>query len=150
MKSINFTIVTQERVVYEDNVLRVTVPTRSGEITILPRHAPLVSLLKAGVMTVYKQDGEHVLSTSGGIIEVRPGSKVVILADTAERGEEIDEERAEAARRRAEEMLKEKEKLSDVQFAALQAQIEKEVKGIKAARKYRRLPPVRNGTNVGK
>ncbi len=139
MAKINFKIITMERVVYEDEVEQVTIPTAAGEITVLPRHAPLVSLLKPGELRIRKDGYDVLLSVSTGFVEVRPKSEVIILADTAERAEEIDLERAEQARRRAEEMLKEKERLDDVQFARLQAQLEKELARLKVGRRYRKL-----------
>lgn len=132
---LRFKIVTLERVVYEDEVDAVTVPTVDGEITILPRHTALVSLLKAGQLKVQKQDAELLLSVSSGFVEVRPGSELIILADTAERAEEIDLERAEAARARVEQMLKEKEQLDDMAFAHLQAQLEKELARVKVGKR---------------
>ncbi len=139
MEKINFKIITLERVVYEDEIDQVTIPTQAGEITVLARHTPLVSLLKPGELRIKKDGYDVLLSVSTGFVEVRPKSEVVILADTAERAEEIDLERAEEGRRRAEEMLKEKERLDDVQFARLQAQLEKELARLKVGRRYRKL-----------
>ncbi len=139
MAKINFKIITMERIVYEDEVEQVTIPTAAGEITVLPRHAPLVSLLKPGELRIRKDGYDVLLSVSTGFVEVRPKSEVIILADTAERAEEIDLERAEQARKRAEEMLKEKERLDDVKFARLQAQLEKELARLKVGRRYRKL-----------
>ncbi len=139
MEKINFKIITLERVVYEDEVDQVTIPTQAGEITVLARHTPLVSLLKPGELRIKKDGYDVLLSVSTGFVEVRPKSEVIILADTAERAEEIDLERAEEGRRRAEEMLREKERLDDVQFARLQAQLEKELARLKVGRRYRKL-----------
>ncbi len=139
MAKINFKIITMERIVYEDEIEQVTIPTTAGEITVLPRHAPLVSLLRPGELRIRKDGYDVLLSVSTGFVEVRPKSEVIILADTAERAEEIDLERAEQARKRAEEMLKEKERLDDVQFARLQAQLEKELARLKVGHRYRKL-----------
>ena len=135
MKKIHFKIVTPERVVYESDIDQVTIPTKSGEITVLANHTPLVSLISPGEMVVKKNNNIHSFAVASGFIEVRPRSEVVILADTAERAEEIDLERAEAARDRAHAMLSEKEKLSDVQFAKLQAVLEREMARIKVRNK---------------
>lgn len=136
---INFKIVTPDGVVYEDMVEQVTVPTTSGEITILPNHIPLVSVLKAGELKLQKDKVELGIAVSGGIVENKAGNKLYIMADTAERAEHIDIERAEEARKRAEELLKQKENVADVDFARLQANIERELARVKVAKKYRKL-----------
>lgn len=100
-------IVTGERVVYqEQDVDMVIAPGADGSLGILPRHAALFSLLAAGEMIVRKGTDEQQLAVFGGFLEVA-NNRVLILADTAERIEEIDEERAERARQRAEAALQE-------------------------------------------
>lgn len=97
-------IVTAERVVLADEVDQLNVSTRDGRIGILPRHAPLLTILEAGQMDIIK-DGERTpYALSGGFLEVH-SNRVTILADTVERADEIDEARAEQARRRAQERL---------------------------------------------
>lgn len=135
---LNFKIVTPDGVIYHDDVEQVTVPTTSGEITILPKHIPLVSVLKAGGLVVQKEGRRLGLSVSGGIIEMRPDDKLIIMADTAERAEHIDISRAEEARKRAEELLKQKENVADVDFARIQANLERELARIKVAKKYKK------------
>jgi len=135
---IKFKIITLEKTVYEDEVDGITIPTTDGEITVLSRHTPLVAILKPGSMLIKKDGQEVLLSVSSGFIEVRQDSEVVILADTAERAEEIDIERAEAARARVEQMMKEKESIDDVSFARLQAQLEKELARVKVGRRHHR------------
>lgn len=101
-------IVTPERKVYSDEVDMVITRAAEGDIGILPRHAPLVSPLKITAVRIKKGDQESVIAVSGGFLEVRP-DKVTILAETAELPEEIDVERAKAAKERAEARLKSKE-----------------------------------------
>ena len=138
-KRIKFEIATPERVVLKEEILQVTVPTQEGEITVLPKHSPLVSILKPGVLELKKLDGEiEIISVSGGFIEVLL-NKVIILANTAERAEEIDIERAEGARKRAEESLKDMRSVDASQFAQLAAQIEKELARVRSAKKWRSL-----------
>jgi len=138
-KRIKFEIATPERVVLKDEILQVTVPTIEGDITILPKHSPLVSILKPGVLELKKIDGSlEIISVSGGFVEVLL-NKTIILADTAERAEEIDLERAEEARKRAEESLKNLRDIDATQFANLSAQIEKELARTRSARKWRNL-----------
>ncbi|MFA5211021.1 MAG: ATP synthase F1 subunit epsilon [Patescibacteria group bacterium] len=136
---IDFKIVKPEGIVYEDLIEKVTIPTMDGEITVLPEHLPLVSVLSTGVITIHKKDFEVDLAVSGGILEIRPDSKVYIMADSAERAEDIDLERAEQARQRAEKLLKEENKIDDIEFAKLQAIIEREMNRIRLGKKYKKL-----------
>jgi F-type H+-transporting ATPase subunit epsilon len=96
-------VVTGERIVYQaSDVDMVVAPGSEGVLGILPGHAPLISLLTNGELRVKKGNDEESLVVFGGFIEV-DRTKVIVLADTAERSSEIDLERAEAARRNAEE-----------------------------------------------
>jgi len=100
-------IVTQERRVYSaDDVEMVIAPGAEGEMGVLPHHAPLMTSLEEGVMRVkHTTGGEELVAIHGGFMEVLP-DKVTVLADAAERAEEIDTARAEESRRRAEETMK--------------------------------------------
>jgi F-type H+-transporting ATPase subunit epsilon len=104
MSSLKIDIVTAERVVYSEDVDAVIAPGIEGQLGILPHHAPLMTTLQAGELRVKRGSEEDTLAISGGFLEVRP-DRVIILADTAERAEEIDMERAEAAKQRAEQRL---------------------------------------------
>ncbi len=104
MPGILLDIVTAERMVYSDNVDMVIAPGFEGQLGILPHHTPLMTTLLPGELRVKKGDEEVSLAISGGFLEVRP-DRVVVLADAAERAEEIDVERAEEARKRARERL---------------------------------------------
>ena len=100
----NLEIITAERQVYSDEVDMVIAPGFDGQLGILPMHAPLMTMLKPGELTVRK-DGENMyVAVSGGFMEVL-GNKVSVLADACERSDEIDEQRAEQAVRRAQERL---------------------------------------------
>jgi F-type H+-transporting ATPase subunit epsilon len=105
MSSLKVDIVTAERVVYSSDVDIIIAPGVEGQLGILPHHAPLMTILQAGELVVRKDGQEESLAISGGFLEVRP-DRVIILADSAERAEEIDVARAEAARKRAEERLR--------------------------------------------
>ena len=134
--TLHFEIVTPEKVVLKQEALQVTVPTKQGEITVLPNHIPLVASLMPGVIEIMKTDRSlDTMAVSGGFIEVLP-DKVVILADTAERAADIDEARAEEARQRAEKLMAEKRE--DVDFSAVQAKIAKELARVKAVRRHKR------------
>ena len=102
MPSIQVEIVTAERVVFTGEATEEVAPGSDGQLGILPFHAPLMTSLAAGELIVREERQETVMAVSGGFIEVRP-DRIIILADQAERAEEIDIERAQAARKRAEE-----------------------------------------------
>lgn len=141
-KTIKFEIVTPERVVLKEDVLQATIPTRNGEITILPNHIPLVSILKPGVLEVKRPDNQiEIISVSGGFIEVLEG-KIVILADTAEIAHELDEQRIEEARQKAEDMKKWKD-IDEMQFAEISALIEKQMARSKAVKRWRNLQNIK-------
>src|SRR3989338_2595361 len=105
--SFRLEIITPEKVVYSQEVQQVTLPTQQGEITVLPHHVPLVSSVAAGELKIVDVTGESYLAISGGLLQVDPAG-VRILADTAERVDEIDVARAEVARQRALELIKQK------------------------------------------
>jgi F-type H+-transporting ATPase subunit epsilon len=97
-------IVSQDRLVFEGDADIVVLPGTDGEMGILPHHAPLLTTLKIGIIKVRSGGKEEVFTVAGGVAEVQPDI-VTILADAAENVEEIDVARAEAARKRAEEIL---------------------------------------------
>lgn len=116
-KPFRLKIVTLEREVYSQDVASVVVPGTAGEMAILADHAPLISTLGDGVVTVVEPDGERFIAVSGGFVEVKDG-EVVLLPDLAERSEEIDIAKVEEAKRRAEEILAKREALTDEQIQA--------------------------------
>ena len=136
---LKFKIATPERVVYEDEVKQVSIPTTTGEITILPNHIPLVSVIQAGEMKIVDKEGEHVLAIASGFVEVRANNEVIILADHAERAEEIDLEQAEEARKRAEKEIVEARDREDVDYARLQGMMDKEMNRIRVGKKYKQV-----------
>ncbi len=102
---IQLEVVTVERPIFNDEVDMVIAPGSEGVLGILPRHAPLLTALNYGELIIRKQGEEdQILAIGGGFMEVQP-SKVTVLADVAERADEINVERAEAARDRAEQLL---------------------------------------------
>ena len=117
---IHLEIVTAERVVMSDDVDQINAPTKDGRVGILPRHAPLLTVLDVGQLDIIKDGSTTSLAVSGGFMEVLP-SRVTILADTAERADEIDEARAEAARRQAEERIAQRQ--SDQEMALAEAEL---------------------------
>ncbi len=103
--TIRFEFIAQERIVYQDDVNMVVAPGESGVLGILPRHAPLMTVIVPGEVVIYKEgEDEQYFAVGGGFMEVRP-DKVTLLARSGEAAEEIDIERARRARERAEEFL---------------------------------------------
>ena len=135
MATLRLEIVTAEGTVFADDVNEVVAWGIEGQLGILPHHVPLMTMLQPGDLLIRKDNEEHYLAISGGFLEVRP-DKVIILADACERAEEIDIERAEAARRRADEILKTRP--PDVDTAAAEAALRRSLARIKAAEKRRR------------
>ena len=107
MVTIHLDIVTLERTVVSEDVDYVSAPGIDGVIGILPRHEPLLTALSFGELRYKKGDQEFSFAIGGGFMEVRP-EKVSVLADSAEYAEEIDAAEAEAARKRAQELLAQK------------------------------------------
>ncbi len=142
MKKLHLSIVTPERIVYEDEVDSVSVMTDMGEVTVLPDHIPLVANLRAGELTLRKNGDVSYLVASTGFLEVRPGNKIVVLADTAERAEELELEKIEEARERARQFLLEKRHLDDVAFADAAAILERELARHRVAMKRKKYRDV--------
>ena len=140
MSTIKLDIVTAERVVFSEDVDVVVAPGVEGELGILPRHAPLMTTLREGELRIKSGGKESFLCLSGGFLEVRP-DKIVILADTAERCEEIDMARAEEAKRRAETRLLE-HKAPEVDVARAEAALLRSLTRLKIAERRRRRPQI--------
>ncbi len=137
METLSLKIVSPFGALYnKQEVVKVTIPTAAGEVTIHPRHIPLVSSLAPGEIVVHEASGQTSLAVSEGILRVEEGSQVHIMADTAEHAKEIDVERSERAKQRAEELLAQQHNIDDVEFAKIQAKIEKELARLGVARKY--------------
>ena len=107
MDTMRVEIVSNEQNIYSGEAKFVVVPTQTGELGIYPRHMPIMNLVRPGTVriTVPNQDQEVLLAVSGGLLEVRP-DKLTILAEVAVRPDEMDQARAEEARKNAEERLK--------------------------------------------
>ena len=139
MAKLSVEVVTGERLVYhEDDVDMVIAPGADGTLGILPRHAPLVSLLAMGEMRVRKGSHEDSLAVFGGFIEVAH-NQVRVLADLAERAEEIDIARAEEARRRAETRLSQRQ--TDIDFTRAELALRRSVIRLRIGQRTRGRAP---------
>ena len=129
-------IVTQDKLLFEGPADMVIAPGIDGELGILPRHAPLLTALAYGELRAKRGSEEYSFAVSGGFMEVQP-DHVTVLADTAEYAEEIDMERAEAARRRAEERL---QAMADekIDYTKAEAALRRSLVRIKVAEARRR------------
>jgi F-type H+-transporting ATPase subunit epsilon len=128
------TIVTAEKLIYSDEVDMVVVLGASGEMGILPHHASLMTMVDPGELKIKKGGEELSLAISGGFLEVHE-DKIIILADTAERVEEIDVTQAEEARKQALELLKSQPKDTDLRVA--EAALKKSLAELKVAERRR-------------
>ena len=133
MAEINLEIITPEKIFYKDSVDSVTVPGTKGLFQVLKDHAPLMSTIEIGVITLKKNNENTYLTTAGGTIEVLKNN-VMILADSVEVVEDIDVERAERAKTRAEENLKSKKE--DIDFVRAELALKRAINRIKAKEKY--------------
>ena len=135
MAGIRLDIVTAEQLVFSEEVDMVVVPGVDGEMAVLPHHAPLMTMLQPGELIVRRQGEDMFLAVTGGFLEVRP-DRVTILADAAERADEIDAARAEEAKLRAEQRLA--GKLDEADQAHAEAALRRSLIRLRVAEKRRR------------
>jgi F-type H+-transporting ATPase subunit epsilon len=129
-------VVTAERVVFADDVDVLVAPGVQGQLGILPHHTPLMTTLEPGELLMRKSGQEFILAISGGFLEVRP-DRIIVLADAAERAEEIDIARAEAAKKLAEERLQER-RAPSVDEAQIEAALRRAMIRLKVAEKRKK------------
>lgn len=134
---LQLTIVTQEKELLSLEVDSITAMTTSGEVTILPGHIPLMTKL-SDTEFVYRVKGDaKSLAITGGFMNVEPGNKVIVLADAAVRSEDIDEAKAQEARRQAYEATQ-NEKISGTEMRIAEGELRKAILELKVAAKRRR------------
>lgn len=129
-------IVSQDRIVYAGDVDIVVIPGADGEMGILPNHSAVLTTLKYGIITVRVQGREEHFTVAGGFAEVQP-DQVTVLADAAENVEEIDVQRVEDARQRAEELLAKGVDQDPDRYLAIQAALRRSNLRMDAVRRYR-------------
>jgi F-type H+-transporting ATPase subunit epsilon len=135
--TINVDIVSAEGEIFSGQAAMVFVPAVQGEIGIAPRHAPLLTTLKAGEVRVQTPDGEeHGFYVGGGALEIQP-QRVTVMADTALRARDLDEAAVLAAKQRAEEALREKG--DEISVAEAQAELVRVLAQIKMLERLRKL-----------
>ncbi len=133
MAMVHVEIVSAEKALFSGEAKMVILPGSQGELGIMPQHAPLLTSLKPGIITLIMEDNsEEFLYVAGGMLEVQP-DKVTVLADVAERGENLDLERAEQARKAAEQALQ--SGVTGISYAAAQAELAQAAAQIELIRK---------------
>jgi len=133
--TIHVDVVSAEESIYSGEATFVALPGEAGELGIYPRHTPLITRIKPGSVRVDTPDGgEEFIFVAGGILEVQP-TRVTVLSDTAIRGKDLDEEKANTARRNAEESLKNAK--SEIDMARATSELAVLAAQIAALRKYR-------------
>lgn len=135
-------IVSQDRPVFSGDVDMVILPGTSGEMGILPNHAPVLTFLNYGIITVKSKGSQEHFTVAGGIAEVLP-NKVTILADAAENVEEIDIERALSAKQRAEERLKSVTSADIDRYMRASYALKRSNLRLQAVQKYRKISKTR-------
>jgi len=133
-KTIQVDVVSAQENVFSGIAEFVVLPGEQGELGILPGHTPLISKIRPGTVRIKTETGEELIFVAGGILEVQPRA-VTVLADTAIRGADLDEARAEEARKRAEDMLH--QNATDVDYARAQSELLEAMAQLAAIRKFR-------------
>jgi F-type H+-transporting ATPase subunit epsilon len=136
--TIHVDVVSAEESIFSGEAEFVAAPARMGEIGVYPRHAPLITTIKAGALRVKVpgQAEETLIFISGGLLEVQPGV-VTVLADTAIRGADLDEAKAAEAKRAAEEAMA--NNVSDVDYARAQAELSEAIAQLQAIDRLRKI-----------
>jgi len=137
MATLHVDVVSVEENVFSGEASFVALPGEMGELGIYPRHAPLITRIKPGAVRILRADNgqEEFVFVAGGILEVQPNA-VTVLADTAIRGKDLDEAKANEAKKNAEEAMKNAK--SDIDFAKAQSEFAEMAAQIAALRKYRK------------
>ncbi len=140
-KQIKLKIVTPERLILEELVDQVSLPTTLGEITVLPDHIPLITGLASGDVVAFSA-GEHIpMAVVGGFVEIKKNNEniteVAVLADFAEHVHELSDEKIEQAKQNAEDMKKKMENKEHVDFEHFEAELERSLTRVKIADKWR-------------
>ena len=130
-------IVSQDRIVYQGDVDMVILPGMGGEMGVLPHHAPVLTTLKFGVVRVRRGGSDQIFAVAGGVAEVQP-DLVTVLADAAENVEEIDVNRAEFARKRAEEALTKGVPAGSESLLSIEAALRRSNLRLDVVRRYRK------------
>lgn len=135
--TVQIDIVSAEESIFSGNAEFIVAPAKMGEVGIYPHHAPMITTLKSGSVRIKlaEKNEEQLIYVSGGILEVQPGH-VTVLSDTAIRGSDLDEAKAQAAKKAAEEAMKNKS--AEIDFAKAQAELAEAMAQLQAIEKLRK------------
>ena len=136
--TVQIDVVSAEESIFSGEAEFVVAPAKMGEVGIYPNHAPMITTLKSGSLKIKLADKkeEHLIYVSGGILEVQPGI-ITVLSDTAIRAKDLDENKAAAAKKAAEEAMKNQK--SDIDYAKAQAELAEAMAQIQAIEKLRKI-----------
>lgn len=135
---IHLQIITPEKTVFDDDVEQVSLPTTTGQITVFPHHIGLVTSMQPGAIIYHKHQKETHLASGYGFAQVA-AENVKVLVDLAAPEEELEEKEIEAAKKAAEEALKQKHTLSEEEYAIAAANLQKALAQLKVKRRHRRV-----------
>lgn len=131
-------IITPEKIAFDDDVDQVTLPTETGQITVLPHHTSLVTNIEPGELIFKKHQKDTLMAAGFGFAQIGPDN-VKVLVDLAAPEEDIQEKEIEAARAQAEEALKQKHTMSEEEYAYAAANLQKALAQLKIKRRHRRI-----------
>ena len=131
-------IITPEKIVFDDEVEQITLPTSTGQITVLPHHTDLITQVEPGEIIFKKHQKETILASGFGFVQIAKNN-IKVLVDLAAPEEEIEEKKIEEAKKQAEEALKQKHLLSEEEYATAAANLQKALAQLKIKRRHRRI-----------
>ena len=135
MNTLQVNVVSAEEMIFSGRARFVALPGEDGELGIYPRHTPLITRIKPGSVRIHMEDGrEEFVFVAGGILEIQP-DRVTVLSDTAVRGKDLDDEKANTAKAAAEEALKNAK--SEIDMARAQSELAVLAAQLSALRKFR-------------
>ncbi len=135
---IHLQIITPEKIIFDDEVEQISLPTSDGQITVLPKHIGLITTIEPGELIYKKHQAETHLAAGYGFAQVGK-EKVKVLVDLAAGEEEIEEKAIEAAKKQAEEALAQRHALSEEEYATAAANLQKALTQLKVKRRHRRV-----------
>lgn len=135
MKTFKLKLIAPDGVKYEGEALEASLPTPDGQISILPDHMPVISLLAPGEIVLKTSGKEHYLATEGGVVEIS-NNLVKILADSAESADSLDQAKIDEAKKKAEQSIANAE--TDVEFADATAALEKQLAKLRVLNKRKK------------
>lgn len=142
MNQLRVQVISQEKPLLETEADLVLIPAATGQLGILPHHAPLITRLEAGVVTIRHQSKDTLVAIGGGFAAMEADNSLSILADTAIKAQDISLKAAEAAKLRAQATIKQASTVSEREFRLAEAQLRRALVELQVARKHKSHPPL--------